>query len=230
MANRSVGIGTNTTLNLSYDTKDQRINQLIDQIFKEVSEDDIKVGLIDPILGYVVEVSICEANDYAKDNPGTAFIFRDANNSIQYLNINEVNALTPEVLVSSASTCSGIQTRKKCGEGPPRIQFFGGDGVGAQANAIVGIDGAILAIDVISGGAAGNWFLDHRGSTMTRSTFAPGFKLALHHKDLKICQTMASKANVAIPLSDMTVIDYEQLMRDGYGDEDISALYRLKRS
>lgn len=25
-------------------------------------------------------------------------------------------------------------------------------------------------IDVISGGAAGNWFLDHRGSTMTRST------------------------------------------------------------
>jgi hypothetical protein len=139
-------------LNLSYDTKNTRINQLIDQIFKDVSEDDIKVGLIDPILGYVVEVSICEANDYAKDNPGTAFIFRDANNSIQYLNINEVNALTPEVLVSSASTCSGIQTRKKCGEGPPRIQFFGGGGVGAQANAIVGVDGAILAIDVISGG------------------------------------------------------------------------------
>lgn len=98
-------------LNLSYDTKNTRINQLIDQVFKDVSQDDIKVGLIDPILGYVVNVSICEANDYAKDNPGTAFIFRDANNSIQYLNINEVNALTPEVLVSSASTCSGIQTR-----------------------------------------------------------------------------------------------------------------------
>ena len=139
-------------LNLSYDTKNTRINQLIDQVFKDVSQDDIKVGLIDPILGYVVNVSICEANDYAKDNPGTAFIFRDANNSIQYLNINEVNALTPEVLVSSASTCSGIQTRKKCGEGPPRIQFFGGGGVGAQANAIVGVDGAILAVDVITGG------------------------------------------------------------------------------
>ncbi len=65
MANRSVGIGTNTTLNLSYDSKSTRINQLIDQIFREVSEDDIKVGLIDPILGYVVEVSICEANNYA---------------------------------------------------------------------------------------------------------------------------------------------------------------------
>jgi 3-hydroxyisobutyrate dehydrogenase len=27
----------------------------------------------------------------------------------------------------------------------------------------------------------------------------------------------------------MTIIDYQQLMADGYGDEDISALYRLKR-
>ena len=83
-------------------------------------------------------------------------------------------------------------------------------------------------IDVISGGAAGNWFLEHRGYTMTQDIFAPGFKLALHHKDLKICQTMAAQSDIAIPLSDMTVINYEQLMNDGYGDEDISALYRLK--
>ena len=47
-------------------------------------------------------------------------------------------------------------------------------------------------INVISGGASGNWFLEHRGSTMTQGSFAPGFKLALHHKDLKICQTMAA--------------------------------------
>ena len=84
-------------------------------------------------------------------------------------------------------------------------------------------------IDVISGGAAGNWFLEHHGYTMTQDIFAPGFKLALHHKDLKICQTMAAQSDIAIPLSDMTVINYEQLMNDGYGDEDISALYRLKK-
>ena len=84
-------------------------------------------------------------------------------------------------------------------------------------------------IDVISGGAAGNWFLEHRGYTMTQDIFAPGFKLALHHKDLKICQTMAAQSDIAIPLADMTVINYEQLMNDGYGDEDISALYRLKK-
>jgi 3-hydroxyisobutyrate dehydrogenase len=84
-------------------------------------------------------------------------------------------------------------------------------------------------IDVISGGASGNWFLQHRGLTMTKGFFRPGFKLALHHKDLKICQEMAAQTGVSIPLTDMTVTDYEQLMADGFGDEDISALYRLKR-
>ena len=84
-------------------------------------------------------------------------------------------------------------------------------------------------IDVISGGASGNWFLQHRGVTMTQGTFAPGFKLALHHKDLKICQTIAAQTGVSIPLADMTVTDYEELMAEGYGDEDISALYRMKK-
>jgi len=84
-------------------------------------------------------------------------------------------------------------------------------------------------IDVISGGASGNWFLQHRGVTMTQGTFTPGFKLALHHKDLKICQTIAAQTGVSIPLADMTVTDYEELMAEGYGDEDISALYRMKK-
>lgn len=84
-------------------------------------------------------------------------------------------------------------------------------------------------IEVIAGGAAGNWFLDKRGLTMTQGIFKPGFKLVLHHKDLKICQAMAAEIGVDIPVSDMSVRDYEQLMAAGYGDEDISAMYRLKR-
>ena len=83
-------------------------------------------------------------------------------------------------------------------------------------------------INVISGGAAGNWFLQHRGPTMTQSSFAPGFKLALHHKDLRICQSMAKQTGASTTLIDMTITDYELLMAEGHGDEDISALYRLK--
>jgi len=83
-------------------------------------------------------------------------------------------------------------------------------------------------IDVVSGGAAGNWFLQHRGPSMTKGSFEPGFKLSLHHKDLKICQKMAEDTDTTLTLLDKTVLDYAELMRQGYGDDDISALYRLK--
>ncbi|CAG0988868.1 3-hydroxyisobutyrate dehydrogenase [Anaerolineae bacterium] len=84
-------------------------------------------------------------------------------------------------------------------------------------------------IKAVSGGAAGNWFLDKRGPTMAKGTFAPGFKLALHHKDLKICLETAKKLGLSVPLSEMTLKDYAELIKQGFGNEDISALYRLKR-
>lgn len=85
-------------------------------------------------------------------------------------------------------------------------------------------------VDVVRRGAAGNWFLDHRGLTMLAGSYGVGFKLALHHKDLAICLQMASETPaISLPLTAMTLAAYEQLMAQGYGDEDISALYRLKR-
>jgi 3-hydroxyisobutyrate dehydrogenase len=129
-----------------------------------------------------------------------------------------------------------------------RIMHMGPTGSGQAAKAVnqimaAGINQAVTealafaqaqdlpmdkVIEVISGGAAGNWFLQHRGPTMTRGTFAPGFKLALHHKDLLICQSMAKQTGASTTLIDMTVADYERLMAENYGEEDISALYRLK--
>ena len=84
-------------------------------------------------------------------------------------------------------------------------------------------------VEVISGGAAGNWFLQHRGPTMTKNVFEPGFKVALHHKDLQICRCMAEQIGVDKTIVEMTLGDYKKLMEEGHGDEDISALYRLKR-
>jgi len=83
-------------------------------------------------------------------------------------------------------------------------------------------------IEAVSGGAAGNWFLDKRGPTMAKGTFAPGFKLALHRKDLKICEETAQKLGIELPLSAMTIQHYDELIQQGFGDEDISALFRLK--
>lgn len=83
-------------------------------------------------------------------------------------------------------------------------------------------------IDVMAGGAAGNWFLEHRGPSMTHGQFQPGFKVRLHQKDLKICKRMANEKALQLPLTEQTIRDYDILIREGYGDEDISALYRLK--
>lgn len=84
-------------------------------------------------------------------------------------------------------------------------------------------------IDVVGGGAAGNWFLSHRGATMIAGAFEPGFRVALHHKDLRICQQMLAQHHVQLPMIEMTLILYQRLLDAGYGDEDISSLYRLKK-
>ena len=106
------------------------------------------------------------------------------------------------------------------------IVYMGGTGTGQATKAVnqmmaAGINQAVTealafgqaqgltmdkVIDVISGGAAGNWFLQHRGSTMVNGHFEPGFKLALHHKDLNICQAMAQQSGVDCYLVDRTLI------------------------
>jgi hypothetical protein len=118
-------------------------------LFGPPTKDDIKVAYIDPILGLVEGVSICEANEYAKREPGTTFIFRNGNQTLQYLNVNEINQLDPNVLTTT-DECGGISQKKECG--PPTIQIFGGGGIGAAGNPIVGNDGAILAVDIVRGG------------------------------------------------------------------------------
>lgn len=85
------------------------------------------------------------------------------------------------------------------------------------------------AIEVLSAGAAGNWFLENRGQTMVNDEFNVGFKLSLLHKDLKICQSTIEELGAHLSLVDSSIDEYAQLMAQGHGDEDISALIRIKR-
>jgi 3-hydroxyisobutyrate dehydrogenase len=78
-------------------------------------------------------------------------------------------------------------------------------------------------------GAASNWFLDKRGATMLKDEFSVGFKLALLHKDLKIVRELAVAAGTDRSMIEKSLADYAVLLAQGYGDEDISALIRLKR-
>jgi len=118
-------------------------------IFGPATTDSIKVGYISTDRGFVEGVSVCEANDYAKLNPGTQFVFKNRK-YIKFLNINEVNKLTPNDLLAGINTCEGIQLTSECP--PPEAYFYGGGGVGVQGNPVFGFDGALLAVDLVSGG------------------------------------------------------------------------------
>ena len=126
-------------------------------LFGNSRKKDIRVGYISADRGYVSNVSIFEANEYAKREPGTQFIISNRD-KVRYLNINEVNALEPEDVIPSndVSACSGIDgIDPSLGLGNTNkieVNFLGGGGIGAQGNAVVGKDGSILAVDLIHGG------------------------------------------------------------------------------
>lgn len=84
------------------------------------------------------------------------------------------------------------------------------------------------AIQVLSSGAGGNWFLEKRGPTMIRGIYEPGFKLTLHHKDLNLCLDVAKHLGLSLPIVTLTRNEYAELIEQGHGEEDISALFRLK--
>jgi hypothetical protein len=118
-------------------------------VFGPLTKDDIKVSYIDPSLGLVSDVSIAQANQYVLTNPATTFIFQGGNKKFRYLDITEVNKLTSNDLLST-DPCGGAAQQTECG--PPVIEISGGNGIGAAGNPIIGTDGALLAVDIVSGG------------------------------------------------------------------------------
>ena len=84
-------------------------------------------------------------------------------------------------------------------------------------------------LSVVGAGAAGSWFLDHRGKSMLDNEFNVGFKLSLLLKDLLICQSLAQDLDITLPTVEAAITDYRELVALGDGDHDISGLIRLKR-
>jgi len=117
-------------------------------LFGPATQNDIKVSYIDPQRGLINDVTVCEANEYAQKNPGTTFIF-NTRKVIKYISINDVNRLTPDDL-DTEQVCRGVEFDADCG--PLGVFFYGGGGIGAKANPVVGEDGSLLAIDLVAGG------------------------------------------------------------------------------
>jgi 3-hydroxyisobutyrate dehydrogenase len=83
-------------------------------------------------------------------------------------------------------------------------------------------------VDTLGKGAGSSWYFVHRAPNMVRGTFPAGFRVRLHEKDLTICRDMAARFGVALPVVERMLDEYAELIERGYGDEDISATFRLK--
>ena len=84
-------------------------------------------------------------------------------------------------------------------------------------------------LELLSGGAAGSWFLDKRGQSMLEDRFDVGFAPDLLVKDLKICENVTTQAGMASGVLKQAIPDYEKVVATDQTSRDISALIRLKR-
>jgi 2-hydroxy-3-oxopropionate reductase len=82
------------------------------------------------------------------------------------------------------------------------------------------------ALDVLGGGLAGSKVLDQKKQNMLGHTFEPGFRIALHHKDLGIVTAAAREAGVVIPLGSLVAQLMASALANGDGGLDHSGLLR----
>jgi 3-hydroxyisobutyrate dehydrogenase len=83
-------------------------------------------------------------------------------------------------------------------------------------------------IDTLGKGAGSSWYFVHRAPNMVRGSYPAGFRVRLHEKDLRICHDMAARFGVELPVVERMLREYAELVARGFGEEDISATYRLK--
>lgn len=100
----------------------------------------------------------------------------------------------------------------------------------AEAMAFARAEGLPLdkLIDTLGKGAGSSWYFVNRAPFMAKEHYPAGFKVRLHDKDLKICRDMAATHGMRLPVVESTLQQYAELISQGFGDEDISAIYRLK--
>ena len=126
------------------------------------------------------------------------------------------------------------------------LHHFGPVGAGQQAKAVnqVLVAGSYAAVaealaladrlglpqdalvEALKGGAAGSWALENRSQQMINDSYPLGFKLALHRKDLGIALGAAAEAQLELPICERVAALEDELIEQGCGELDVSALAR----
>jgi len=111
--------------------------------------DPIRISFYDKDGQRINDVTRSEANCIAKQNPEQKFYYQDGGGYQRELLIDQVNALSILDSLPKAPNCPS--NPQPCG--PPRVQFFGGMGMGAMANTIISPNSkSIIGFDIVNPG------------------------------------------------------------------------------
>ena len=119
------------------------------KVFRGNPNDFVRVSFYDKDGTRINDVTRSEANCIAKLNPQQQFFYQDGNGYQQELLIDRVNELGLLDALPDAPACPSAP--QFCG--PPRVQFFGGMGMGAMANSVISPNsGSIIGFDIVNPG------------------------------------------------------------------------------
>ncbi|MFP6766218.1 MAG: NAD(P)-dependent oxidoreductase [Planctomycetaceae bacterium] len=128
--------------------------------------------------------------------------------------------------------------------------YCGPSGSGARMklvmNLVLGLNRAVLAeglsfaerlgidagqtLEVLKSGPAWSRAMDHKGKKMLSAEFGPQARLAQHLKDVRLILELAEQVEAVVPLSQVHSALLTQLVEQGSGDLDNSAIIRAYQS
>jgi 2-hydroxy-3-oxopropionate reductase len=111
-------------------------------------------------------------------------------------------------------------------------QIMVASNIAAMGEALVlstkaGLDPEIV-FEAVKGGLAGSAVLNAKAPMAIARDFHPGFRIRLHHKDLRNALASAEALEVPLPITSLVQDMLVVLMKDGMGDLDHSAIVRYQ--
>ena len=82
-------------------------------------------------------------------------------------------------------------------------------------------------LNVLLGGSGRSWQMENRGMDMLHEKYEFGFSVDMLAKDIGLALESAQKLNLELPGTKVVNRSYQELMKLGFSDEDISAIMRL---
>jgi 3-hydroxyisobutyrate dehydrogenase len=84
-------------------------------------------------------------------------------------------------------------------------------------------------LEAVSGGAAGSWMLSNLGPKMMAQDWAPGFRIVLQRKDLRLALEAAFQGNLTLAGTSLVQERFGVAEASGWGEEGTQALIKAVR-